>query len=55
MAGLMLMVPDTDASDVTGMPSDRRKLIVVVHADVVGYSRLIGLDEDCARQAGKVR
>jgi hypothetical protein len=33
----------TDASDLTGQPSDRRRLIVVVHADVVGYSRLIGL------------
>src|ERR1700722_799561 len=24
---------------------DRRKLIVVLHADMVGYSRLIGLDD----------
>ena len=24
---------------------DRRKLIAVVHADMVGYSRLIGLDD----------
>src|SRR5215475_14988412 len=24
---------------------DRRKLVAVVHADVVGYSRLIGLDD----------
>jgi adenylate cyclase len=39
------MVSATDASDLTGQPSDRRKLIVVVHADVVGYSRLIGLDD----------
>jgi adenylate cyclase len=39
------MVSGTDASDLTGQPSDRRKLIVVVHADVVGYSRLIGLDD----------
>jgi hypothetical protein len=37
------MVSGTDASDMTGPPSDRRRLIVVVHADVVGYSRLIGL------------
>jgi hypothetical protein len=36
------MVSGTDASDLTGQPSDRRRLIVVVHADVVGYSRLIG-------------
>jgi adenylate cyclase len=35
----------TDASDLTGQPPDRRKLIVVLHADVVGYSRLIGLDD----------
>jgi adenylate cyclase len=35
----------TDAPDLTGQPPDRRKLIVVVHADVVGYSRLIGLDD----------
>jgi adenylate cyclase len=39
------MVSGTDASDPTGQPSDRRRLIVVVHADVVGYSRLIGLDD----------
>ena len=39
------MVPGTDASYPTALPSDRRKLIVVVHADVVGYSRLIGLDD----------
>jgi adenylate cyclase len=35
----------TDASDVTGRPPDRRKLIAVVYADMVGYSRLIGLDD----------
>src|SRR5215475_2813230 len=39
------MVSGSDASDLTGQHSDRRKLIVVVHADVVGYSRLIGLDD----------
>ena len=39
------MVPEPDASDRTGQPSDRRKLIVVVHADVVGCSRRIGLDD----------
>src|SRR5215831_11146086 len=39
------MVSGTDTSELTGQPSDRRKLIVVVHADVVGYSRLIGLDD----------
>ena len=39
------MVSGADASDLPGQPSDRRRLIVVVHADVVGYSRLIGLDD----------
>jgi adenylate cyclase len=39
------MASESDASDLTGQPSDRRKLIVVVHADVVGYSRLIGRDD----------
>ena len=39
------MVSETDASDWTGQPPDRRMLIAVVHADVVGYSRLIGLDD----------
>ena len=35
----------TNASDLKGRPSDRRKLIVVVYADMVGYSRLIELDD----------
>ena len=35
----------TNASDLRGRPSDRRKLIVVVYADMVGYSRLIELDD----------
>ena len=35
----------TNASDLGGRPSDRRKLIVVVYADMVGYSRLIELDD----------
>ena len=35
----------TKASDTTERPPDRRKLIAVVHADMVGYSRLIGLDD----------
>jgi TolB-like protein/class 3 adenylate cyclase len=34
-----------NASDVPARPQDRRKLTAVVHADVVGYSRLIGLDD----------
>jgi adenylate cyclase len=32
-------------SDPTVRPPDRRKLIAVVYADMVGYSRLIGLDD----------
>ena len=35
----------TKAPDPTGKPLDRRKLIAVVYADMVGYSRLIGLDD----------
>ena len=35
----------TNASDLRDRPSDRRKLIVVVYADMVGYSRLIELDD----------
>ncbi len=31
--------------DPHGKPPDRRKLIAVVYADMVGYSRLIGLDD----------
>ncbi len=32
-------------SDSPGRPLDRRKLVAIVHADIVGYSRLIGLDD----------
>jgi class 3 adenylate cyclase len=35
----------TNASETTGGTPDRRKLIVVLYADMVGYSRLIGLDD----------
>ena len=35
----------TKASDPIGRPPEGRKLIAVVHADMVGYSRLIGLDD----------
>jgi class 3 adenylate cyclase len=38
-------MPETNAPDPHGKPPDRRKLIVVMHADVVGYSRLIGIDD----------
>jgi hypothetical protein len=31
--------------DPTGKPSDRRKLVAVLYMDMVGYSRLIGLDD----------
>ena len=32
-------------SDPTRSPQDRRKLIALVHMDVVGFSRLMGLDD----------
>ena len=35
----------TKVSDPTGRPPDRRKLIAVLHMDMAGYSRLIGLDD----------
>jgi adenylate cyclase len=35
----------TNPSDLIGRLPDRRKLIAVLHADMVGYSRLIGLDD----------
>jgi TolB-like protein/class 3 adenylate cyclase len=35
----------TDASDLVEGWHDRRKLITVVYADMVGYSRLIGIDD----------
>ena len=34
-----------NASDLIGRSPDRRKLIAVVYADMVGYSRLIGWDD----------
>jgi adenylate cyclase len=36
---------ETKVPDHPERPQDRRKLIAVVYADVVGYSRLIGLDD----------
>jgi adenylate cyclase len=36
---------EATASDSTGRLPDRRKLVAVVYADMVGYSRLIGLDD----------
>ena len=38
-------MPEVSASDSTEQPPDRRKLVAVVYADMVGYSRLIGLDD----------
>jgi adenylate cyclase len=32
-------------SEPTGKSPDRRKLIAIIYADMVGYSRLIGLDD----------
>jgi TolB-like protein/class 3 adenylate cyclase len=42
--GLSTM-PETKPSDLIGSSLGGRKLIAVVHADMVGYSRLIGLDD----------
>ena len=36
---------ETRAPDPAGKPQDRRKLVAIVYADMVGYSRLIGLDD----------
>jgi adenylate cyclase len=38
-------MPVSDPSEQNGRLPDRRKLIAVVYADMVGYSRLIGLDD----------
>jgi hypothetical protein len=35
----------TEASNSTERTPDRRKLIAVIYMDMVGYSRLIGLDD----------
>jgi class 3 adenylate cyclase/TolB-like protein/tetratricopeptide (TPR) repeat protein/rhodanese-related sulfurtransferase len=35
----------SNASDLAGKLPDQRKLIAVIYADMVGYSRLIGLDD----------
>ena len=39
------MVSGANASDTYGRPADRRKLVAVLYADMVGYSRLIGFDD----------
>jgi adenylate cyclase len=38
-------VSASDSSNLTGRSPDRRKLVAIVYADMVGYSRLIGLDD----------
>jgi adenylate cyclase len=38
-------MPESSGPDPAGSAPDRRKLIAVVYADMVGYSRLIGLDD----------
>ena len=38
-------MPEGSGPDPARSPPDRRKLIAVVYADMVGYSRLIGLDD----------
>ena len=35
----------SNVSDLAGEPPDRRKLVAILYADMVGYSRLIGLDD----------
>jgi class 3 adenylate cyclase len=39
------MVSETNILNSTEKPQDRRKLVAVIYADMVGYSRLIGLDD----------
>ena len=39
------MTPSVNTSNLAGKASGGRKLIAVVYADMVGYSRLIGLDD----------
>jgi adenylate cyclase len=39
-------MPMNKASDLIGRPPGGRKLMAVVYADMVGYSRLIGLDDE---------
>src|SRR5690242_6582777 len=41
----MPAMSDTKAPDPTRSTQDRRRLVAVMYADMVGYSRLIGLDD----------
>ena len=45
IAGKSFTVSVTNSSDMMGGLPDPRRLIAVVYADMVGYSRLIGLDD----------
>lgn len=40
-----MIMSSSGASDLIGRAPGGRKLIAVLHADMVGYSRLIGLDD----------
>ena len=40
-----LMAEGMAETTISNRSQDRRKLIAVVYADMVGYSRLIGLDD----------
>jgi class 3 adenylate cyclase/pimeloyl-ACP methyl ester carboxylesterase len=40
-----MLMSGSNVSDLIGRSSERRKLIAVVYADMVGYSRLIALDD----------
>jgi len=39
------MVSESSSAKQSGSSSDRRKLVAIVYADMVGYSRLIGVDD----------
>src|ERR1700704_1282214 len=45
MRAAVLSSSETKAPDPTGRPPDRRKLVAVLYADMVGYSHLTGLDD----------
>ena len=45
IGGAIHYVGEQRIIDLIGKSPDRRRLIAVVYADMVGYSRLIGLDD----------
>ena len=47
----MRTVLDSPPDQLGGSPSRKRKLAAILHADVVGYSRLMGEDEVRTHQA----